>query len=133
MNLYARTLRKQTPVRVLVAESHPHTRMSLVFLLQRHRYHVTVANNGQDALDILTSPNPPQIVFLEWEMPRLDGFGLLEEMKRDPRLAKVPVIMVSSVENPDTQARGMALGADAYIVKRRFEQRELLETIRQIL
>jgi two-component system chemotaxis sensor kinase CheA len=43
------------------------------------------------------------------------------------------VIIVSSVENPDEQARGLKLGADAYIVKRKFDQHELLETIRQIL
>ena len=67
------------------------------------------------------------------QMPRLDGFGLLEEMKRDPRLARIPVIVVTSLENPEDQARGMALGADAYIVKRKFEQGSLLETIRQIL
>ena len=47
--------------------------------------------------------------------------------------AKIRVIIVSSIDNPEDQARGLALGADAYIVKQRFEQRELLETIRQIL
>ena len=55
-------------------------------------------------------------------MPRLDGFGLLEEMKGDPRLARIPVIIVSSVENPEDQARGLTLGADAYVVKRKFDQ-----------
>ncbi len=54
-------------------------------------------------------------------------------MKRDPRLAGIPVIIVSSVENPEDQARGLTLGADAYIVKRKFDQHELLEAIRQIL
>jgi two-component system chemotaxis sensor kinase CheA len=93
---------------------------------------VAVAVDGVEALNYLRA-TPVGLVISDLEMPRLDGLGLLEEMKRDPRLSKVPVIMVSSVDNPDVQARGMALGADAYIVKQRFEQRELLETIRQIL
>ena len=73
------------------------------------------------------------LVISDLQMPRLDGFGLIEEMKRDPRLARIPVIFVSSVENPEDQARGMTLGADAYIVKRKFEQQQLLDTIRQVL
>ena len=43
-------------------------------------------------------------------MPRLDGFGLLEEMKRDPRLARIPVIIVSSLERREDQERGLSLG-----------------------
>ena len=56
------------------------------------------------------------------QMPRLDGFGLLTEMKGIHGLARIPVIIVSSVENPEDQARGLTLGADAYIVKRKFDQ-----------
>ena len=66
-------------------------------------------------------------------MPRLDGFGLVQAMKDDKRLSKIPVIMLTSMESPQDQEKGMALGVDAYIVKRKFDQSELLETIRQIL
>jgi two-component system chemotaxis sensor kinase CheA len=54
-------------------------------------------------------------------------------MKKDPELEKIPVIIVSSVERREDQERGLALGADAYIVKRKFDQEELLGAIRQIL
>ena len=66
-------------------------------------------------------------------MPRMDGFQLLEHMKQDRQLARIPVIIVSSLERREEQERGLALGADAYIVKRKFDQRELLDTVRQIL
>jgi two-component system chemotaxis sensor kinase CheA len=93
---------------------------------------VGIAVDGVDALNYLRA-SPVGLVISDLQMPRLDGFGLLEEIRRDPRLSKIPVIIVSSVENPDEQARGLKLGADAYIVKRKFDQHELLETIRQIL
>jgi two-component system chemotaxis sensor kinase CheA len=73
------------------------------------------------------------LVIADVQMPRLDGFGLLEAMKKDPNLSKIPVIVVTSLERAEDQERGLSLGADAYIVKQKFDQGELLATIRQIL
>jgi two-component system chemotaxis sensor kinase CheA len=117
---------------ILVVDDSLTTRTLEKSVLEAHGYQVAIAVDGVDALNYLRG-GPVGLVISDLQMPRLDGFGLLEEMKRDPRLAKIPVVIVSSVENPEDQARGMTLGADAYIVKRRFEQQELLETIRQIL
>jgi two-component system, chemotaxis family, sensor kinase CheA len=58
---------------------------------------------------------------------------LLQAVKKDPNLERIPVIMVTSVERPEDQERGLALGAGAWIVKRKFDQEELLGAIRQIL
>jgi two-component system chemotaxis sensor kinase CheA len=66
-------------------------------------------------------------------MPRLDGFGLLEAIKKDKNLLDIPVILVTSLERREDQERGLGLGADAYIVKRKFDQADLLSAIRQIL
>ena len=66
-------------------------------------------------------------------MPRLDGFGLLEAMKADKQLHRIPVIMLSSLEQPEDKQRGLSLGADAYVVKRKFDQQELLDAIQQLL
>jgi two-component system chemotaxis sensor kinase CheA len=63
----------------------------------------------------------------------MDGFQLLENIRRDRALAKLPFIIVSSMESREDQERGLALGADAFIVKRKFDQRTLLKTVRQIL
>jgi two-component system chemotaxis sensor kinase CheA len=72
-------------------------------------------------------------VIADVQMPRLDGFGLLEAMKADAALGRIPVIVVTSLERREDQERGLRLGADAYIVKRKFDQGELLAAIRQIL
>lgn len=66
-------------------------------------------------------------------MPRMTGFQLLEHMKSDDKLTRIPFILVTSLESREEQQLGMSLGADAYMIKRKFDQRELLNVIREIL
>ncbi|MGH9142319.1 MAG: response regulator, partial [Vicinamibacterales bacterium] len=122
----------RTSLEILVVDDSLTTRTLEKSVLEAHGYQVAIAVDGIDALNYLRAA-PVGLVISDVQMPRLDGFGLLEEMKRDPRLAKIPVVIVSSLENPEDQTRGLTLGADAYIVKRKFDQQELLETVRQIL
>jgi two-component system chemotaxis sensor kinase CheA len=63
----------------------------------------------------------------------MDGFQLLENIRKDASLEKLPVIVVSSMESREDQERGLALGANAFIVKRKFDQRELIRAVRRIL
>jgi len=70
---------------------------------------------------------------LHADLQRHDIFQLIEQTKKDPRLSKLPVIIVTSVETREDKERGLALGAEAYILKRKFDHKGLLDTIRQIL
>ena len=72
------------------------------------------------------------VVIADVEMPRMDGFGLLQAVKADPRLAAIPVILMTSRADPADIRRGLDLGASAYITKQNFDQRELLATIGQV-
>ena len=128
----AEPVRQDKSLEILVVDDSLTTRTLEKSVLEAHGYQVAIAVDGIDALKRLRA-GPVGLVISDVQMPRLDGFGLLEEMKRDPRLAAIPVVIVSSLENPEDQARGLTLGADAYIVKRKFDQQELLETVRQIL
>jgi two-component system chemotaxis sensor kinase CheA len=67
------------------------------------------------------------------EMPRMDGFALTEAVRWSPRFAKLPVILFTSRADERDRARGIEVGANAYIVKSRFEQKDLLETVAQLL
>ena len=73
------------------------------------------------------------VIVLDVNMPRMDGFELLRAIKRDDKLAAIPVILVTSRDSADDRRRGLSLGADAYVVKQRFDQTELLSTIGQLL
>jgi two-component system chemotaxis sensor kinase CheA len=120
------------PASILVVDDSLTTRTLERSILEAHGYRVRLAVDGMEALEQLRKEKP-DLVIADVQMPRLDGFGLLEAMKKDPDLNRIPVIMVTSLERPEDQERGMSLGAGAYIVKRKFDQGEVLATIRQIL
>lgn len=122
---------KRVPV-ILVVDDSLTTRTLEKSILEAHGYVVRLAVDGVEALGRLRA-EPVDLVISDIQMPRLDGFGLLQAIKGDAALKSVPVILVSSLEAREDRERGLALGADAYVVKRKFDQKELLETIGQIL
>jgi two-component system chemotaxis sensor kinase CheA len=124
--------REKSAISILVVDDSLTTRTLEKSILEAHGYKVLIAVDGIDALDKLRT-QIPDLVISDIQMPRLDGFGLLQALKKDPRLARIPVIMVTSLDRPEDQERGLSLGAGAYIVKRKFDQAELLSAIRQIL
>ncbi|NFV79108.1 hybrid sensor histidine kinase/response regulator [Magnetospirillum aberrantis] len=141
------TFRKSGSIRVLTTVEKPPERRAPVILvvddslttrtleksiLEAHGYGVRLAVDGIEALAKLRADHV-DLVISDIQMPRLDGFGLLQAIKADQALKKLPVILVTSLEAREDRERGLALGADAYVVKRKFDQKELLETIGQIL
>ena len=101
-------------------------------ILDTAGYSVRVAVDGEGALRILRSETVDAVVS-DIQMPEMDGFQLLEAMKNHVKLAEIPVILVTSLSSKEDQERGLSLGASAYIVKERFDHRELLETISQLV
>ncbi|AWB21919.1 hybrid sensor histidine kinase/response regulator [Methylobacterium currus] len=119
---------------VLVVDDSITTRTLEKSILEAHGYRVFVCVDGQDALDRLRRDGGDvDLVVADVEMPRLDGFGLLQAVKADPGLTRLPVILMTSRGDPADIRRGLDLGADAYITKQKFDQRELLDTIGQLL
>lgn len=118
--------------RILVVDDSLTTRSLEKGILEAHGYNVQIAVDGLQALEKLRM-EPVDLVISDVMMPRLTGFQLLEQMKKNPELKDIPVILVTSLETREEQEKGLALGADAYIVKRKFDQKELLSTVRQIL
>jgi two-component system chemotaxis sensor kinase CheA len=120
------------PPTILVVDDSFTTRTLETSILETNGYTVLVAVDGIEALQRLRSEKV-DLVVTDVQMPRLDGFGLLEAMKADTRLATIPVIVVTSIDRSEDQERGLNLGAEAYIVKQKFDHQELLKTIQQIL
>jgi two-component system chemotaxis sensor kinase CheA len=73
------------------------------------------------------------LVITDIEMPRMDGFELTEAIRRSQRSRELPVILISARCSDRDKARGIEVGANAYIVKSTFDQRELLEALGQLL
>lgn len=85
-------------------------------LLERQHIEVSTAKDGQEALDLLENCTP-DFVLLDIEMPRVDGFEVLERMSRDERLQQIPVIVISSRSGEKHQTRAKDLGANAFVGK----------------
>jgi len=101
-------------------------------ILEAHGYRVRVAVDGLEALEMLRIEKA-DLIITDIQMPRMDGFALVAALKADSRLKEIPVIIVSSLERAEDQERGLLLEADAYVVKRKFDQTELLNAIRQMI
>ena len=127
----AAVIEKKPPV-VLVVDDSLTTRTLEKSILEVNGFTVRIAVDGVEGLAKLRA-EAIDLVITDVEMPRMTGFQMLEEMKRDPRLARTPVIVVTSLAKREDQERGLALGADAYIVKRKFDHQDLLDTVRQLI
>ena len=117
---------------ILIAEDNDVLRKALSDMLAMEGFVVLAAANGQEALEKMGSITPDLIVS-DIAMPRINGFDLTRQIKEDERMADLPVILVTSLDSPEDKARGIDAGADAYIVKSRFDQSALLETIEQLI
>ncbi len=117
---------------ILVVDDSVTTRTLEKSILEAQGFRVRLAVDGVDALAELRQ-NPVDLVISDVEMPRMNGLMLLETIKQDGTLQKIPVILVTSHDNPVDVQRGLDLGADAYIVKQRFDQHDLLDAIEQLL
>ncbi|MBS1191881.1 MAG: hybrid sensor histidine kinase/response regulator [Rhodocyclaceae bacterium] len=117
---------------LLVVEDSITTRTLLKNILEAAGHRVVTAVDGVDALGYLHDGDF-DLVVSDVSMPRMDGFNLTARIRADKRLARLPVILVTALDSREDRARGIDVGADAYIVKSGFDQSNLLETIRRLI
>jgi len=111
---------------VLLADDNADMRGYMTRLL-RDRMRVATFSNGQEALESALA-DPPDLILSDVMMPVLDGFGLLRELRADPRTRSIPVILVSARAGEESRIEGVAAGADDYLVKP-FSAGELLARV----
>ncbi len=100
-------------------------------VLERHEYEVSTAKDGVDALEKLHE-RVPELMLLDIEMPRMDGYELATLMKADPRLRDVPIIMITSRSGDKHRQRAFDIGVDRYVGKP-YQEAELLVLIAEVL
>jgi PAS domain S-box-containing protein len=115
--------------RILIVDDNADMREYLCQLLGR--WQVTSAADGTSAL-ARARANPPDLIVTDVMMPGLDGFELLRELRRDPRTAAVPVMMLSARAGEEARVSGLDAGADDYVVKP-FSARELVARVASLL
>jgi len=117
---------------ILVAEDSITSRMLLKEILESAGYHVTTAVDGLDALTTLEKERF-DLLLSDIEMPRMNGFDLTTKVRTHDRYARLPVVLVTGLESQLDRARGLDVGANAYIVKSSFDQSNLLDVIQRLV
>jgi two-component system chemotaxis sensor kinase CheA len=121
------------PRTVLVVEDSLAVRELQRSILEAAGYRVETARDGREAFDRLRHENDIQLVVTDVDMPEMNGFELTEAIRADPALSALPVIVVTSRGEEEDRMRGIAAGADAYMVKRGFDQSQLLDTVERLV
>jgi DNA-binding response OmpR family regulator len=101
---------------ILVIDDKDDTREAIVAYLEYEGFHVEKALNGTQALEILKGP-PPDLVLLDGSMPDIDGLDVLRTIRETPRLAHLPVIMVTARGEASDVVQGFHIGANDYLIK----------------
>jgi len=101
-------------------------------ILERGGYSVRAASDGAEALAMLAD-QPADLVVTDVEMPNLDGLSLIRNIRAHPRLANIPVLIVSSHASEEDHQLGLDAGADGYIVKTSFDEAGLLDAVSRLL
>ncbi len=103
-------------LRVLLVDDSPIARATESALVKALGHSVEEAQDGEDAWTRIQK-SPFDLVLTDVQMPRLDGFAFTRRLKGSPELARIPVIILSSLASPEDKRRGLDAGADAYLIK----------------
>jgi two-component system chemotaxis sensor kinase CheA len=137
----AAPLRRSTPsrlkararkLRVLVVDDSITTRTLEKNILEAIGFDVLVAMDGMEAWQIL-GDTLPDVIISDVEMPNMNGLELTRRVKTSAHTQHIPLILLTSLAKPEQREAGLQAGADAYLIKSRFDQAELLETIQAVI
>mgnify|MGYP002354081944 FL=1 len=117
----------------LDVDDEPNIVLSVEFLMKREGHTVVTAGDGQEALDVLAAKHP-DLMILDVMMPRKNGFEVCSEVRvsADPRIAQMPILMLTAKGREAEMKKGLSLGADAYITKP-FSTHELVAKVNELL
>jgi two-component system alkaline phosphatase synthesis response regulator PhoP len=116
---------------ILIADDEPNILVSLEYLMKREGYVVHLARDGVEALDVIRRERP-RLVLLDVMMPRRNGFEVCQDVRGDDALKDTRILMLTAKGRETDIAKGLALGADAYMTKP-FSTRELIDKVRALL
>ena len=117
--------------KILVADDEPNIVISLEYLMKREGYTVLVARDGQEALDMIAR-DKPDLVLLDAMMPKKSGFEVCQAVRASEELHTTKILMLTAKGRDTDVAKGLALGADAYMTKP-FSTRELAQKVAEML
>ncbi len=102
--------------KILIIEDEPEMRRNLATVLRLEKYQPVTAENGRQGVELARAENP-DLILCDVMMPGLDGFGVLQALREDAKLALIPFVFLTAKGEKDDLRSGMNLGADDYLTK----------------
>jgi DNA-binding response OmpR family regulator len=118
--------------KILIAEDEPVLLKALNIELLDAGYEVLSATTGTAAVEVIERERP-DLVLLDVLMPELDGFGVLEKINTKEELKKIPVIILSNLDQGEEVKKGLALGARDYFVKASTELKAVIAKVKELI
>ncbi len=119
------------PHKILIADDEPNILLSLEYLMVREGFQVLLARDGNAALEMIQRERP-DLAVLDLMMPHKSGLEVCQAVRADPALDTTVILMLSAKGRDTDIAKGLALGANAYMTKP-FSTRELVVRVRSLL
>jgi len=119
------------PKEILIVDDEPSIVVPILFLMEQQGYSVLVAENGEDALDVIYKYKP-DLILLDIMLPRIDGYEVCEIVRLNPEYRGIKIIFLTAKGREVEIAKGLSLGADAYITKP-FSNTELVAKVQELL
>ncbi len=116
---------------VLIVDDEPFGRDTLEGLLQNEDYDLLFASNGQQTLDI-TQEHIPDLILLDIMMPGMDGYEVCTRIRNNPKIAEIPILMITALDDKDSLIKGIDAGADDFVSKP-FDRTVLRQRVKTIL
>ena len=117
--------------KILIVDDEPSIIVPLQFLMEQNGYETVVAFSGEEAMESIIA-DPPDLILLDIMLPIIDGFEVCQRVREKPDLDHVRIIMITAMGSEANIAKGLALGADAYVTKP-FSNTAVVEKVKELL
>ncbi len=118
-------------LKVMIVDDDPSIVVALEFLMEQNGYEVQVARSGEEAIESIPKFQP-HLILLDIMLPGIDGYEVCEILRLKPEWRDIRVVFLTAKGSEEDIARGLVLGADAYIVKP-FTNQKVVETVNGLL
>ena len=117
--------------KILIVDDEPFIIRSLEFVLRKEGYDIATASNGEEAMSAIRE-SKPRLLFLDVMMPKKNGYEVCEEVKGDPGLRDIHIVMLSAKGQQADKEKGLSVGADEFITKP-FSPSQIVSRVKEIL
>jgi DNA-binding response OmpR family regulator len=123
-------IRRKIMQTILIVEDEPTLQKALRIALEREGYEVKSALEGDAGLK-LAKESKPNLILLDLILPKIDGFEILAELKKDESTKEIPVIILTNLESSQDIEKALVLGAKTYLVKANYDLKDIIKKVKE--